>query len=201
MWSWYWGLLLVPGCNNPKKPNSGNFTRAVNAYLAVHGKACVSTPWQFPVDIPKSRISWDRQEIADLSAFESAGLLKSGDTTAVVRGMFEVDGKVQPVRRYDLTDSGKKYLQQQMGLMGSTAAFCYAQEAVNSIVKWNEPATQGGFSETVVTYTYRLSNLADWAQNQELLSQYPQMKQELDGEKVQERPIGLQLTNKGWDTN
>ena len=192
------GLLIVAGCSNPKKPSNGNFTRAINQALSTRGKACVLISGQFPVDVPLSQLTWRKQDVDRLTALENAGLVKSSDTTAVPQGSFAPE-KPQPVKRFDLTDLGKQYLHQQPGFSGSSAGFCYGQEVVDSIVKWNEPATAGGFTVTVVTYTYRLDGLADWAQKPEVVTQYPEVRQELDGARVQQRTMGLQLTNRGWD--
>jgi hypothetical protein len=199
--SWATTILLVItlGCNDPKKPSDSNFTAAINKHLMVHGKACVTGFDQFPVDIAQSELAGHNRDAERMAAFEAAGVVKSSDTVAVLQRSFNRDPI--PVKRYELTTSGKKYLEQVSGMMGTFPALCYAHETVDSIVKWNEPVTESGFSMTVVTYTYRLANVADWARNDQISSQYPEIKREFDGEKVQQKTIGLQLTNKGWDSN
>jgi hypothetical protein len=193
-------FIAILGCGDPKKPSDSNFTKAINKQLMVHGKACVTFGANsFPVDIPQSQPAWQNQDAKRMAAFESAGVVRSSDTTAVLQNSFSHDPV--PVKRYDLTESGKKYLEQVPGMLGAFPALCYARETVDSIVKWNEPATAGGFSMTIVTYTYRLTDVADWARNDQVASLYPDIKREFDGEKTQQRAIGLQLTNKGWDAN
>lgn len=188
----------VIGCSNPKTPSNSNFTAAIDKHLLVHGKACVATFHQFPIDIARSGASWQRQDAERMDAFESAGLVKSSEVMAVPENSMMRDPV--PVKRYELTESGKKSLEQGVGFLGGPE-LCYGQESVDSIVKWNEPMTQGGFSMTVVTYTYRLKDVADWAQNDRVNQIYPEIKREFDSEKTQEKAIALQLTNKGWDTN
>ena len=190
----------VTGCGNPKTPNSSNFKIAINKHLKAHGKACVGGFHQFPVDIVRSQAAWQRQDLDRMAAFESAGVVKSSDVMATPEN--SMTHEPVPVKRFELTESGTKALQQRAGFLGgSFPELCYADESVDSIVKWNEPMTQGGFSMTVVTYTYRLNDVADWARNDRISSLYPEIKREFDGEKTQEKTIALQLTNKGWDTN
>jgi hypothetical protein len=193
-------LIAIAGCSNPKEANNDNFTHAINAYLAVKGKACLNTSWQFPVDIQKSQISWNKTRLANMEALESAGLLKATDTSAMVHTMFSAESKSEPVRRYSLTDTGKKYLQPTVGLFASGTSFCYGQESVDSIVKWTVPSTVGGFTVTRVVYTYRLKNMADWAHNPQIIHQFHEVQQEMEGANSEDRTIALELTNKGWDT-
>jgi hypothetical protein len=192
--------IAIFGCGNPKKPSDSNFTKAINKQLAVHGKACVNfRANSFPIDIPKSQEASHNEDALRMAAFESAGVVKSSEATAMPQNSFAREPI--SVKRYDLTESGKKYLEQIPGAFGTFSALCYARENVDSIVKWNEPETTGGFSMTIVTYTYRLANVADWAKDDRVVALYPEIKREFDGEKTQQRAIGLQLTNKGWDAN
>jgi hypothetical protein len=47
-------LLFLTACSDEKKPNNGNFKKAINQYLAKHGKACTSIGRDFPVDVPEA---------------------------------------------------------------------------------------------------------------------------------------------------
>ncbi len=52
--------------------------------------------------------------------------------------------------------------------LGQTASFYYREKTVDSIIKWTEPVTVGATTQTEVTYTYKIANLAPWA----LVSKY-----------------------------
>jgi hypothetical protein len=158
------------------------------------------------MDIPMSDLSRPNDEVQQLQALVQAGLLQSSNTTAVVSGfipMFGQPNKPQPVKRYDVTSQGKTYYQKVNGgwFFGQALGFCYGQESVASIVKWNEPATLGGYSETAVTYTYKLDKTADWASLPVVEKEYPTIKSTIDGANKVERSVALHLTNKGWEVN
>lgn len=122
------GLFFVAACNDAKKPSNTNFTVAVNQYLAKHGEACTLLVGQFPIDVPKSEQHDPSGIGAKLAALEQAGLVHASDTTAVVHSMLDpLRGPTppQPVKRYELTEEGKKYLRQVPGTFGQTSSFCY----------------------------------------------------------------------------
>jgi len=153
------GLLFLAACNDIKKPNAVNFTKAINQYLAKHDGACTVIGHQFPIDVPKTEQN-DQYGIApQLAALEQAGLVSASNTTAVVHGMLDAfqgstQPQRQPIRRYELTAEGKRYFQQIPSIFGQTNSFCYGRKTVDSIVKWTEPVTKGPYSQTEVTYTY-----------------------------------------------
>lgn len=106
-------LFFLAGCNNTKKPSNANFTKAINQYLVKHGDTCSSLGQMLPIDVT---VPGQKEQYGigpQLAALEEAGLVHSTNTTAVVRGMLgALRGSTppQPVRRYELTDQGKKVL-------------------------------------------------------------------------------------------
>jgi hypothetical protein len=196
------GLFFVVACNDAKKPSNANFTVAVNRYLAKHGEACTLLGGQFPIDVPKSEQHDPSGIGAKLAALEQAGLVHASDTTAVVHSMLEpLRGPTppQPVKRYDLTEEGKKYFQQVPGTFGQTGGFCYGQKSVDSIVKWTEPITMGAYSRTDITYTYKIVNLAIWAERSYVQQAFPDLRTTISGAAKANQIAGLQLTDKGWE--
>ncbi len=194
-------LLFVSGCNSAKKPSDSNFKAAISRYLATNGKTCIPVLQPFPVDIPIARINDSSGTAAEMAALESAGLLHSSDTTAVVHGLLNAlrgPTPPQPVKRYELTAPGQKYFQQYPTAIGQANGFCYGQKQVDSIVKWDEPVTQGSYSVTRVTYTYKLEQPADWATQPDVQRTFPVIKATLDQAKTNQE-IDLHLTNKGWE--
>jgi hypothetical protein len=122
------GCLFLAACNDVKKPSAGNFTRAINLYLAKHGDVCAAIVRQFPIDIPLSKQKEQYGIGPKLAAMEQAGLVHLSDTTAVVHGMLDPpQGSTppQPVKRYELTPEGKKYFQELPNPLGQASAFCY----------------------------------------------------------------------------
>jgi hypothetical protein len=76
--------------------------------------------------------------------------------------------------------------------------FCYGQEQVDSIVKWDTPTTQDGTSTTEVTYTYKFRQLAAWAKQPDLEQAFPAIRSTLD-QAGTNQVVEVHLTSKGWE--
>ncbi|MEI9979927.1 MAG: hypothetical protein WDN23_13200 [Edaphobacter sp.] len=188
-------LVLFSACNEGGKATSENFTTAINRYLEYHGRVCTVIGPQFPVDIPRSQQS---SISGKLSALHHAGLVSETDTTVVVHGLMDAlrgPSPPQPVRHYALTAEGEKYIQEVSGAVTSTSSFCYGQKTVDSITHW----TMGSQSAAEATYTYRIVNLAAWAQRPDVQQAFPDIQATLSGTTKTEQIIGLQLTDRGWE--
>jgi hypothetical protein len=199
---WSAGLLVLIACNSTKKPSNENFTNAINQYLAKHGEACTSIGRQFPIDIPASKPTDQYGLGPQIAALQQAGLVSETDTTAVVHGMLDpLRGSTppQPVKRYQLTTEGQKYFRQVPGTFGQTGGFCYGQKSVDSIVKWTEPVTVEGSSQSEVTYIYKIGNLAAWTQQPDIQQAFPDIRTMVGGASKTNQIAGLQLTNNGWE--
>lgn len=195
------GILALTACNSTNKPNDTNFTITINEYLTTHGAACTVINRQFPIDVSQSEQKEQYGIGPELAALGYAGLVHATDTTEVVHGMLDpLRGSTppQPVKRYELTEEGKEYFRQIRGALGQTSGFCYGQKSVDAIVKWTEPAIVGPSSQVEVTYTYRIMNLAGWAQRPEVQQAFPDIRTTINGASKTAEVVGLQLTNKGW---
>jgi hypothetical protein len=194
--------FLLVACNSAKTPNDANFTKAINQYLTMHGEACTVIGRQFPIDLPRSELGEQYGIGPKLAALEQAGLLHASDTTAVAHGILDPlrgSGPAQPVRRYELTESGKRYFQQISGAFGQTSGFCYGQKAVDAIVKWTEPERVGVSTQAEVTYTYRIMNPAAWAERLDVQQAFSDIPVTINGASKTTEVAGLQLTSKGWE--
>lgn len=196
------GLLVLAACNSAKNPSDTNLTKAINEYLTKHGTACTVIGRQFPIDVPRLEQSEQYGIGPKLAALERAGLVHATETIAVVHGMLDpLRGSTlpQPVKRYELTENGKKYFQQIPGTLGQTSGFCYGRKSVDSIVKWTKPATVGTSSQTEVTYTYRIVDSAGWAERPEVQEAFSDVRTTVNGASKRTEVVGLQLTTKGWE--
>ncbi len=196
------GLLFLASCNDAKKPNEANLTKAIDQYLTKRGEACTVIGRPFPIDIPEPEQRLQSGTALEMAALEQAGLLQSSGTTAVVHGMLDAlrgSTPPQPVKRYELTTEGKKYFQQIPGTFGRTNGLCYGQKTVDMIVKWTEPVTVGASSQTEVTYTYKIMSLAGWAKRRDVQRAFPIIQATLTGASKTTEIAGLQLTSKGWE--
>jgi len=170
--------------------------------LEKHGQTCTSLDYEFPIDIPRSALKGRYGLDPQLTALQAAGLVSEADTTAVVHGMLDaVRGMTppQPVRRYQLTAEGQKYFGDVPGAFGKTGGFCYGQKSVDSVVKWSEPVTADERSRIEVTYTYKIMNLATWAERSDIQQSFSDIRATVTGVSKVNQAIGLQLTNDGWE--
>jgi len=198
------GLLFLAACSVVKKPSDANFAKAINDYLTKHGAACTVIGRQFPIGVPRSEQIEQYGIGPKLAALEQVGLVQATETTAVVHGMLDSlrgSSPLQPVKRYELTAEGKKYIQQIPSTVGQSSGFCYGQKSVDSIVKWTEPATVGAFSQTEVTYTYRIEDPASWAERPEVQRAFSDIRVTVNGASKTTQVTGQQLTSKGWEVS
>lgn len=196
------GIFFLTACEDAKKPSDGNFRKAIDQYLAKNGKTCMWIVRPFPIDISIAEQKFQSGIVPQMAALEQAGLVRSSNTTAVVHGMLDAlrgSTPLQPVKRYELTDEGKRYFQQSPGVFGLSSGFCYGEKVVDGIVKWTEPMAMGSNSQTTVTYTYRIEKLAAWAKRPEVQREFGDVRTTLSGVSKSNEIAGLQLTDKGWE--
>lgn len=193
--------LLLTACNDSNKPNDANFTKAINQYLAKHGQVCALVDQTFPVNVTVAEQKEQTGIGPQMAALEQAGLVRGSNTTAVVHGLDALSGPraPQPVRQYELTNEGRKYYRQTLVGFGQAGEFCYGQKAVDSIAKWTEPAAMGPYTQSEVTYSYKVVNLAAWAQQPGIEQVFPDIRSTLQEASKADQIAGLQLTNKGWE--
>lgn len=194
-------FLLLSGCNEAKEPNAAHFTVAINRYLAKRGAECTFFAQTFPIDVPASDLKDPYGIARQMAALEGAGLVRGNDTKAVIQGMMGALGPSapRPVRRYELTDEGRKYFQVRTGGLGQGSAFCYGQKTVASIVKWTEPAATEPSTQSEVTYTYKIADLAPWATHADVQQAFGDIRTTVSGISKTDETAELQLTNKGWE--
>ena len=115
----------------------------------------------------------------------------------------------RPVRakvlRYELTDNGKTFYREKdrLGLGGNKQVqgdLCYGQQALDKIIKWEEPTAVGDSKEASVFYTYKIENLAEWAKTPDIQRVFPGIVSTIDGAGKTAMNQALTLTNQGWQT-
>lgn len=192
------GIVSLPACDNARKPSDNNFRMAINQYLAQHGKAC---PWidrSFPIGVSESEQMLQSKTGQQMATLEAAGLVRSSDTVAATPSIFG-PGASRRVKRYEPIEEGKKYLQQVPAVLGQSAGFCYGDRTVDSIVKWTEPVPTGPYSQSEVTYTYKIADLAPWAERSDVQHEFGDVRMIVNGISKSNEVAGLKLTNQGWE--
>lgn len=75
----------------------------------------------------------------------------------------------------------------------------YGDKTVDSTVKWTEPVMKGAGSQSEITYTYKITNLAPWAERPDIQRKFGDVRTTVNGISKSNEIAELQLTNQGWE--
>jgi hypothetical protein len=132
-----------------------------------------------------------------MAALEAVGFARGEDTE--LPGTF-VEGKPAglkvKVRRYTMLDAAKPYLH---AAAGRQPRICWGRKSLSKVLRWADPAKAGDHEESAVIYTYKLSNVADWARKTQVREAFPDVAQNIDGERSQKEKLYVKLTPQGWE--
>ena len=193
-------VASLSACNSKTSANEENFGTAVSQYFDKKGDLCLD-PIKWPVDVYE--IDFRQQKLypdnaaGQMSALESVGLAKGEDVE--LPGTF-VDGKPLgakvKVRRYTMTDAAKPYLHAKPG---KQPRICWGRKSLSKVIRWADPAKVGDHEESAVIYTFKLSNVADWARKPQVKEAFPELGRNVDGERSQKEKLYVKLTPNGWE--
>jgi hypothetical protein len=188
-------LTGLAACGGRTEADRGSFTAAVNDYLDTRGDLCLGK-YDWPIEVSAQEIQAGGRNAIQLPVLEKLGVVRS---TAVSADDHPQQGAAPlMVRRYELTDTGKKYYLKREG--GGTHArpadFCAAKLSLDKIVAW-EVHENGAQSEAVVTYTYRV-DAAPWATGADAQRVFPAVARVLSGAGKAQLREAFTLTGSGW---
>src|SRR5271155_3026147 len=166
-WLMLLGVLLPLGCASKKDANEKNFSEALNSYLAKKGQLCLGIPTAWPVDVNEAELRGGMGTAAEMAALEKVGLVRSHEAETEYTPPLSSRPVKTKVLRFELTDSGKTFYREKdrLASAGNKQAqgdLCYGQQALDKIVKWDEPTSVRDAREASVFYTYKIENLAEW---------------------------------------
>jgi hypothetical protein len=186
-------LTTLAACSGRTEANRDSFTRAVNGYLDKHGDLCLGK-YDWPIEVSAQEIQSGGRNAVQLPVLEKLGVVRSIAASA--------DEHPQPaeavlvVRRYELTETGKKYYLKREGAREHPADFCAAKLSLDKIVSW-EVHEKGSQSEAVVTYTYRV-DAAPWAKDVDAQRVFPAVARVLSGAGKAQLREAFTRTAQGW---
>ncbi|OBR53971.1 hypothetical protein [Paraburkholderia tropica] len=156
------GSLLATACSSSKDANEENLSTAISASFQKHGVLCFSY-------IPGADTVGDDDNsdyANEQRALVKAGLLSAKSVT---------DYRHRPAHEFDISGKGRTILQ--------NGQFCFAKAALDKVVKWDNVKKVDGLdaSSTFVYYTYKLTNVPEWATTQELQASQPTMRAAFSG--------------------
>jgi len=197
--------LLVTACgNDPKAANEENFEAGLNAHYA-QMKQCLrvgSAPnaegiiQEFRTDgrVQDKQLSF-YNGLVDLGLLDAVSYQKD---TKNFSG--QVTGKANWVG-YKFSEKGKTYLRPgelDTGALSTGARqLCYGTPEVVEIVSFTEPAEAIGVKVSSVKYTYKLVDIASWANDPALSKQFDWLPERVSNQSIA-KDDDLVLTNTGW---
>jgi hypothetical protein len=191
-------VASLSACNSKTSANEENFGLTISQYFDKKGDLCLD-PIKWPVDVYEIDIRQQKlypdNAAGQMSALEAVGLARGEDVElpgAVVNG--KASGV--KVRRYIMTDAAKPYLHAKAG---KQPRICWGRKSLRKVVRWADPAKVGDHEESSVIYTYKLSNVADWARKPQVKEAFPELGRNIDGERSQKEKMYVKLTPNGWE--
>jgi hypothetical protein len=183
----------LSACDSKTSANEKNFAAAVSQYFDKKGELCLD-PIKWPVDVYDIDIRQQKLYpdgvAGQMAALESAGLAR-GEDTELPSG-----GSKLKVRRYTMTDAAKPYLRT---VAGREPRMCWGRKSLSKVLRWADPSKVGDHQESAVIYTYKLSNVADWARKPQVKEAFPDLGRNIDGEQRQKEKLYVKLAPQGWE--
>ncbi|HEX3913112.1 MAG TPA: hypothetical protein VHW71_06370 [Steroidobacteraceae bacterium] len=188
-------LTSLAACAGRTEANRDSFTRAVNGYLDKRGDLCLGK-YDWPIDVSAQEIQAGGRNAVQLPVLEKLGIVRS--TTVSADEHANRDAAPLVVRRYELTETGKKYYLTRAGggPHEHPADFCAAKLSLDKIVSW-EVHQNGARSEALVTYTYRV-DAAPWAKDADAQRVFPAVARVLSGAGKAQLREAFTRTGHGW---
>lgn len=197
--------LILSACgNDPKAASEANFKKALNAHHAKK-KECFRVGSE-PNDegvIQEFRTDASRQDkqLAFYNSLQNSGLLETVTYKKDTKNFSgQVTGKSNWIG-FKFSDEGKTYLRPSELDNGffSTGApqLCYGTPQVVEITNFTEPAEFMGVKASSVQYTYKLVDVAAWANDPIISTRFKLMAERLSNQAI-EKDDDMVLTNIGW---
>jgi len=195
-------VTLLSACGKPTDLNKDNLSTGIQNYLEKRGDLCLAkNVW--PIDVTQKEIDAGGRNAIQMPAMERIGLVKSSIAT-VVATEDERSAEIK-VRRYELTDEGKKfYLHKEMRSLKSDGSvkiqqgdFCVARLSLDQVIGWETNKTAAGESTVLVNYTYKI-DAAPWTSVPEIQRVFPMIDRMIKGAGKNQLQESLKLTPQGW---
>jgi hypothetical protein len=192
-------IATLTACSNKNEANESNFLTSLQQHYQ-NSNLCFEekTPMRI-LDLNKTP-AFQREFLNQLSQDPTSnfgrliGLEKAG---LIVRpnngGNF-----------YELSDLGKKYatkslIHRPFQEEKTALKFCWGKIYPSEITNFDMPNPNSSYQKTTVKYKYKVTNLADWAKNNDIQKSYPQVSSVLEMQNKKEIQQALKLTNLGWE--
>ena len=193
-------LAITPlGCNSKAASNS-NFKSAIQASYDKKPR-CELWGDRLPFDLDPKAHGY-RRDSANYEALKSAGLVVSQSSMKVIADPFALDpdGSVshtapppRPIVTYSVGGANKS-------AWTAKGELCYGRVHVTTIDGFTEPSETMGLKRSLVSYSYRITDVPAWARDATIQEALPRIKMDLFVPRIEETMM-MVLTKNGWRTS
>ena len=191
-------LVACSHPNDPKTPSRDSFEAGLRTFLADgHDQLCLGM-YDWPIDLTEAEAGAHSRHAVQLPVFEKLGLAKS-TILPVPRSADNPDGAI---KRYELTDEGRKYYKQHAYTSRDGAAhksdFCVAKLSVAKVESWEIDSHDAQHPAATVSYTYDIEP-APWMRDPDAQRVLPMVAKVIKGAGGGlQMHQGFTLGDKGW---
>lgn len=173
-------LLLACGKPDPSTPTREAFETGLRSFLtAGHDQICLGM-YDWPIDLTEAEAGARSRHAVQLPVFEKLGLVKS-TMVGVPRSAESPDGAI---KRYELTDEGRKYYLPHAHTSRDGAAhkndFCVARIRLGRVENWQLDARDAKRSTAMVSYSYGI-DAAPWMKDADAARVLPMVAEVIRG--------------------
>jgi hypothetical protein len=169
------------------------FAPAVGKYLEEKGNFCLGK-FDWPISVTDADRRIGTNDALQMPVMEKLGLVVAAA------------GDDPGVKRYRLTDEGKKYyLVKKTVTLGPidkpiehAGDFCAAKLTLDKVVRWQPPTVVKGKPQTTVMYTYKIAAAAEWTRDPDIQRVFPMIHRILDGAGSVQLMQGFVWSDKAW---
>ena len=190
-------VLTLAGCSqpDPRTPSRETFEAGLRSFLAQGNDQICLAMYDWPIDLTEAEAGANARHAVQLPVFEKLGLARS-TIVAVPKSADNPDGAV---KRYALTDEGRKYYKAHAhtGRDGTAHQndFCVAQISLDKVDGWELDPQK---SAATVSYSYHVTP-APWMNDADARRVLPMVATVIQGaDGGLKMHQGFTLADKGW---
>ncbi len=174
--------LTLVACSKPDAdtPTREAFEAGLRTFLADgHDQVCLGM-YDWPMDLTEEEAGANSRHAVQLPVFEKLGLAKS-TVVSVPKSTVNPDGAI---KRYELTDEGRKYYKPHVHTGRDRVAhqndFCVARLTLAKVESWQVDSRDAQHPTATVSYTYHVEP-APWMDNDDARRILPMVAKVIKG--------------------
>ena len=190
--------LVACGKPDPDAPTRDAFEAGLRTFLADgHDQVCLGM-YDWPMDLTEEEAGANSRHAVQLPVFEKLGLAKS-TVVPVPRSTVNPDGAI---KRYELTDEGRKYYKPHAytgrDRIAHQSDFCVARLSLAKVESWQIDSHDAQHPAATVSYTYHVEP-APWMDNDDARRVLPMVAKVIKGaDGGLQMHQGFTRDDKGW---